>query len=112
MAQIIAVSNLKGGVSKSVLSVNLACALRDIGKVVESPILRYGATLSETHEVVSATVITLKGENGRSAKEFLRNKSQRCSKSLVVAPVSANGHSFRLPPFDSLTNRCVFGRGD
>ena len=46
--------------------------LRDIGKVTESPILRYGATLSETHEVVSATVITLKGENGRSAIERIK----------------------------------------
>lgn len=41
--------------------------LRDIAEIKPSPILRYGATLNETHEVVSATVITLKGENGRSA---------------------------------------------
>ena len=41
--------------------------LRDIGKVTEVPTLRYGAALSEAHEVVSATAITLKGENGRSA---------------------------------------------
>ena len=46
--------------------------LRDICKVKETPILRYGATLSETHEVVSATVITLKGENGRSAIERIK----------------------------------------
>jgi cobalt-zinc-cadmium resistance protein CzcA len=46
--------------------------LRDIGKVVSAPILRYGATLNETHEVVSATVITLKGENGRSAIERIK----------------------------------------
>ena len=46
--------------------------LRDISKVREAPILRYGATLSETHEVVSATVITLKGENGRSAIERIK----------------------------------------
>ena len=46
--------------------------LRDIGNVKEAPILRYGATLSETHEVVSATVITLKGENGRAAIERIK----------------------------------------
>jgi cobalt-zinc-cadmium resistance protein CzcA len=46
--------------------------LRDVSTVKESPILRYGATLSETHEVVSATVITLKGENGRSAIERIK----------------------------------------
>jgi heavy metal efflux system protein len=46
--------------------------LRDISRVKEAPILRYGATLSETHEVVSATVITLKGENGRSAIERIK----------------------------------------
>ena len=46
--------------------------LRDIGKVTEAPILRYGATLRETHETVSATVITLKGENGRSAIERIK----------------------------------------
>jgi chromosome partitioning protein len=34
MAQIISIANLKGGVSKSVLSTNLACALRSVGKVV------------------------------------------------------------------------------
>ncbi|HYM37081.1 MAG TPA: CusA/CzcA family heavy metal efflux RND transporter, partial [Nitrospiraceae bacterium] len=48
--------------------------LRDIGKVTASPVLRYGATLSETHEVVSATVITLKGENGRSAIERIKDR--------------------------------------
>ncbi len=46
--------------------------LRDVGKVVETPILRYGATLRETNEAVSATVITLKGENGRSAIERIK----------------------------------------
>jgi len=51
--------------------------LRDIGKITQSPILRYGATLSETHEVVSATVITLKGENGRSAIELIKARLAR-----------------------------------
>ncbi len=51
--------------------------LHDIGKVTQSPILRYGATLSETHEVVSATVITLKGENGRSAIERIKARLAR-----------------------------------
>ena len=41
--------------------------VRDIGKVETVPILRYGATLQDTREAVSATVITLKGENGRAA---------------------------------------------
>ena len=50
----------------------VAVLLRDIGKVTEAPILRYGATLAETHEVVSATVIILKGENGRSAIERIK----------------------------------------
>lgn len=50
----------------------VAVLLRDIGKVTEAPILRYGATLDETHEVVSATVIILKGENGRSAIERIK----------------------------------------
>src|SRR6266550_2760765 len=50
----------------------VAFLLRDISKIKEAPILGYGATLSETHEVVSATVITLKGENGRSAIERIK----------------------------------------
>jgi cobalt-zinc-cadmium resistance protein CzcA len=41
--------------------------LRDVGKVTEVSMLRYGAALRDTHEVVSATAITLKGENGRTA---------------------------------------------
>jgi len=51
--------------------------LRDIARVMPSPILRYGATLNETHEVVSATVITLKGENGRSAIERIKERLSR-----------------------------------
>ncbi len=46
--------------------------LGDIAQVNSSPILRFGATLSETHEAVSATVITLKGENGRAAIERIK----------------------------------------
>ncbi|MCU1327159.1 MAG: heavy metal efflux pump, cobalt-zinc-cadmium [Bryobacterales bacterium] len=41
--------------------------LRDVAKISVVPLLRYGATLEEAHEAVSATVITLKGENGRAA---------------------------------------------
>ena len=51
--------------------------LRDISAVKETPIPRYGATLRETEEVVSATVITLKGENGRSAIERIKARLAR-----------------------------------
>ncbi|MBC8168012.1 MAG: efflux RND transporter permease subunit [Bryobacteraceae bacterium] len=51
--------------------------LRDIGKVVQSPVLRYGATLRETSEAVSATVITMKGENGRSAIRRIKDRLAR-----------------------------------
>ncbi len=41
--------------------------VRDIGSVETAPILRYGATLQDTREAVSATVIALKGENSGAA---------------------------------------------
>jgi cobalt-zinc-cadmium resistance protein CzcA len=41
--------------------------VRDIGSVETVPILRYGATLQDTREAVSATVIALKGENSGAA---------------------------------------------
>jgi cobalt-zinc-cadmium resistance protein CzcA len=40
--------------------------LRDLGSVQPVPMLRYGATLRENKESVSAMVIALKGENGRA----------------------------------------------
>jgi cobalt-zinc-cadmium resistance protein CzcA len=46
--------------------------LRDISTVGAVPLLRYGATLRETDEAVSATVITLKGENGRGAIDRIK----------------------------------------
>jgi len=46
----------------------------DVATVTEAPLLRYGATLNETHEVVSATVITLKGENGRNAIQRIKDR--------------------------------------
>jgi cobalt-zinc-cadmium resistance protein CzcA len=48
--------------------------VKDVGTVTEAPLLRYGATLNETHEVVSATVITLKGENGRNAIQRIKDR--------------------------------------
>lgn len=51
--------------------------LRDVAKVNAVPMLRYGATLRETHEAVSATVITLKGENGRSAIARIKDRLTR-----------------------------------
>ena len=41
--------------------------VRDIGSVETVPILRYGATLQDAREAVSATVIALKGENSGAA---------------------------------------------
>ncbi|MGH9645508.1 MAG: efflux RND transporter permease subunit, partial [Bryobacteraceae bacterium] len=46
--------------------------VKDLATVKEAPLLRYGATLRETHEAVSATVITLKGENGRDAIQRIK----------------------------------------
>ena len=46
--------------------------VKNIAVVKEAPLLRYGATLRETHEAVSATVITLKGENGRAAIQRIK----------------------------------------
>lgn len=48
--------------------------VKDVATVTEAPLLRYGATLNETHEVVSATVITLKGENGRNAIQRIKER--------------------------------------
>jgi heavy metal efflux system protein len=48
--------------------------VKDVATVTEAPLLRYGATLNETHEVVSATVITLKGENGRNAIQRIKDR--------------------------------------
>ena len=46
--------------------------LRDIGGVATAPLLRYGATLRDTHEAVSATAIALKGENGRGVIDRIK----------------------------------------
>ena len=48
--------------------------LRDVGIVVTVPPLRYGATLRETEEAVSATVIALKGENGRAVIDRIKSR--------------------------------------
>jgi heavy metal efflux system protein len=48
--------------------------LRDISVVEEAPILRYGATLRENKESVSATVIVLKGENGRAMIKRIKDR--------------------------------------
>ena len=46
--------------------------LRDIGTVAAVPLLRYGATLRETQEAVSATAIASKGENGRAVIDRIK----------------------------------------
>jgi cobalt-zinc-cadmium resistance protein CzcA len=51
--------------------------VKDVATVKEAPLLRYGATLRETHESVSATVITLKGENGRDAIQRIKARIAR-----------------------------------
>lgn len=56
--------------------------LRDVGLVETVPPLRYGATLRDTDETVSATVIALKGENGRA----------------VIDRIKARLREIRLPP--------------
>jgi heavy metal efflux system protein len=46
--------------------------LRDVGLIETIPRLRYGATLRDTDETVSATVIALKGENGRAVIDRIK----------------------------------------
>jgi cobalt-zinc-cadmium resistance protein CzcA len=46
--------------------------VRDIGAVAMAPLLRYGATLRDTDEAVSATAIALKGENGRAVIDRIK----------------------------------------
>ena len=48
--------------------------IRDIGAVGTVPLVRYGATLRETHEAVSATAIALKGENGRAVIDRIKTR--------------------------------------
>jgi heavy metal efflux system protein len=48
--------------------------LRDAGTVATVPLLRYGATLRETQEAVSATAIALKGENGRAVIDRIKTR--------------------------------------
>ena len=48
--------------------------LRDVGVVQTAPLLRYGATLRENRESVSATVIALKGENGRAVIDRVKSR--------------------------------------
>src|SRR6202171_1665911 len=48
--------------------------LRDVGTVATVPLLRYGATLRETKETVSATAIALKGENGRAVIDSIKHR--------------------------------------
>ena len=48
--------------------------LRNVGLVVTVPPLRYGATLRESEEAVSATVIALKGENGRAVIDRIKSR--------------------------------------
>lgn len=51
--------------------------VRDVGKLTASPLPRYGATLRETEEAVSATVIALKGENGRAVIGRIKDRLAR-----------------------------------
>jgi cobalt-zinc-cadmium resistance protein CzcA len=46
--------------------------LRDIGTIEAVPLPRYGATLRDTQEAVSATAIALKGENGRAVIDRIK----------------------------------------
>jgi cobalt-zinc-cadmium resistance protein CzcA len=48
--------------------------LQDVGVVAPAPLLRYGATLRDTHEAVSATAIALKGENGRAVIDRIKTR--------------------------------------
>lgn len=48
--------------------------VRDIGAVRTVPLLRYGATLRENQEAVSATVIALKGANGRAVIDRVKER--------------------------------------
>jgi heavy metal efflux system protein len=48
--------------------------LRDIGAVKPAPLLRYGATLSESRETISGMVIALKGENGRAVIQRIKGR--------------------------------------
>jgi len=48
--------------------------LQDVGAVATAPLLRYGATLRDTHEAVSATAIALKGENGRAVIDRIKTR--------------------------------------
>ena len=48
--------------------------VKDIGTVQTVPLLRYGATLRDDRETVSATVITLKGENGRAVIDRVKRR--------------------------------------
>lgn len=48
--------------------------LRDLGVVHPAPMLRYGATLRENQESVSAMVIALKGENGRAVIQRIKDR--------------------------------------
>jgi len=48
--------------------------LEDVAAVATAPLLRYGATLRDTHEAVSATAIALKGENGRAVIDRIKTR--------------------------------------
>src|SRR5580704_4564243 len=48
--------------------------IRDVGAVVTVPLLRYGATLLNADEAVSATAIALKGENGRAVIDRIKSR--------------------------------------
>ncbi|HTR37741.1 MAG TPA: CusA/CzcA family heavy metal efflux RND transporter [Bryobacteraceae bacterium] len=48
--------------------------IRDVGAVATVPLLRYGATLRDTQEAVSATAIALKGENGREVIDRIKTR--------------------------------------
>ena len=63
--------------------------LRDINTVAAVPLPQYGATLREAQETVSATVITLKGENGRAAIDRIKARLAQ-----VHLPEGYKIHSF------------------
>jgi cobalt-zinc-cadmium resistance protein CzcA len=48
--------------------------LRDLGRVRTIPLLRYGATLRDDRETVSAMVIALKGVNGRAVIDRIKKR--------------------------------------